>query len=457
MSKIIGHKDTSKPSMNLKKRVESYILEYELLDFDKVIIVGVSGGTDSVVLLHVLLSLGYNCAVAHCNFKLRMEASESDSLFVRKLAISLNIPHYSIDFETVEYAKSHGISIEMAARDLRYEWFSDLYAQLDAQAIAVAHHADDSIETMLMNLVRGTGLKGLTGIHPKNGKVVRPLLCCTRKEIEQYRIENQLQHVEDASNATLDYTRNKFRNQVIPLLEEINPSVRQTLYQTLSRFDGILSVYDRAINDTISQVTSTEGELIKINIEQLQQSAHVTTVLYEMLHPYGFSNDTIEKISLQLESESGKSFFSDTHRLIKDRDCFILQPLQSRDELVYEIYENQIEISTPISLKINKLTKTGDFSLSKENSCALLDYSKLKFPLILRKWQEGDTFYPLGMNKRKKVSDFFIDNKFSLIQKEQTWLLLSADEIVWVVGCRIDNRYRITENTQEVFEIKLAV
>lgn len=457
MSKIIGHKDTSKPSMNLKKRVESYILEHELLDYDKVIIVGVSGGTDSVVLLHLLLSLGYKCAVAHCNFKLRMEASDNDSLFVRNLAISLNIPHYSIDFETVEYAKSHSISIEMAARDLRYEWFSDLYVQLDAQAIAVAHHADDSIETLLMNLVRGTGLKGLTGIHPKNGKVVRPLLCCTRKEIEQYRFENQLQHVEDVSNATLDYTRNKFRNQVIPLLEEINPSVRQTLYQTLSRFDGILSIYDRAINDTISQVKSTEGELIKINIEQLQQSAHVTTVLYEMLHPYGFSNDTIEKISLQLESESGKSFFSDTHRLIKDRDCFILQPIQSRDELVYEIGENQIEISTPISLKINKLTKTGDFSLSRESSCIHLDYSKLKFPLILRKWQEGDTFYPLGMNQRKKVSDFFIDNKFSLIQKEQTWLLLSADEIVWVVGCRIDNRYKITENTQEVFEIKLAV
>jgi tRNA(Ile)-lysidine synthase len=439
--------------MNLKKRVESYIIEHELLDNEKVIIVGVSGGADSVVLLYILLALGYQCIVAHCNFKLRMDASDNDSEFVRSMAKSLGLSHYSIDFDTVGYAKERKISIEMAARDLRYEWFHKLLNELDAQAIAVAHHADDSIETMLMNLVRGTGLRGLTGIHPKNGKVVRPLLCCTRSEIEAYLEEHKLSHVEDASNAELDYTRNKFRNLILPLLEEINPSVRQVLYQTTERLEGILTIYQRAIKAIQDQVVSNEGDRIKINIELLTKSGHVPTVLYEILHPYGFSSGLIEIISSQLNCEAGKSFYSDSHRLVKDRDSLILQVLDYTVSDEYEIDESQVEIEIPILLKFNKFNKSDDFKFSESNACVHLDFSKLKFPLVLRKWKMGDAFYPLGMNQRKKLSDFFIDNKLSVLEKEHIWLIVSGTEIVWVIGYRIDNRYRIEPNTTTIFEI----
>jgi len=436
-------------------KVQNYIIQHKLLTPNARVIVGVSGGADSVVLLHILLSLGYDCVIAHCNFHLRMEESKRDEEFVRNLSKSLHLPFYCIDFETTKYAKEQHKSIEMAARDLRYEWFYQLIEKLDAQAIAVAHHADDSIETMLMNLVRGTGLRGMTGIQARNEKVIRPLLCCTREEIETYIIRHDLENITDSTNATLDYQRNKFRNVVIPLLEEINPSVRQTLYSSLERFEGTLAIYDQAIANIRDKVLRVEDALIKLNIEELKKQVDLPTVLYELLQPYGFGKAVIEQINIHIGGESGKLFYSDTHRLLKDREYLIISKNEQSSNEEYFIFDNQTEISIPFNLKITKIKLGSDFHVSKEKKCIHVDASKLSFPLRLRHWSDGDSFFPFGMNKRKKISDFFIDNKLTIIEKEQSWLLLSGDEIVWVVGQRVDNRYRVTDETKDVYQFSI--
>jgi len=437
----------------MQQKVQTYILKHQLLTHNGPIIVGVSGGSDSVVLLHILLSLGYDCVLAHCNFHLRMDESDRDELFVRNLSKKLNVPLYKIDFETSKYAVEHKISIEMAARDLRYAWFYELLEKLDAQAIAIAHHADDSIETMLINLVRGTGLRGLTGIPSRNGKVVRPLLCSTRLEIQDYMTVHDLEYVEDSSNSTLDYQRNKFRNSVLPLLEEINPSVRQTLYDSLERFEGSLAIYQQAIEKIEQEIVTQEPGLVRINIEGIKKQVHLPTVMYEILHTFGFGAATILQITEHLDGESGKLFFSDTHRLLKDREQLIISKIEDKGEEVFWITALDREIHEPISLKLSKKTISPDFRVSKDKNLIHLDSSKLQFPLQLRRWREGDSFFPFGMQQRKKISDFFINNKLSRLEKEQSWLLVSGRDIVWVVGQRMDNRYRVSEDTKEVLEL----
>jgi len=437
----------------MQQKVETYIQKHQLLDHKKAIIVGVSGGTDSVALLHILVSLGYNCVIAHCNFHLRMEESDRDEEFVRELGKQLNVPFYHVDFKTTEYASREGISIEMAARDLRYNWFHELLKELDAQAIAVAHHADDSIETMLMNLVRGTGLRGLTGIQPRNKKVVRPLLCCTRLELENYLIEEGLDHVEDSSNASTDYQRNKFRNEIIPLLEEVNPSARQTLYDSLLRFEGNLAIYQQAIDRIKEQIIYKTGGVIRLNIELIKQQVHIPTIMYELLQPYGFSPALIEQVTQNLDAESGKIFYSDNYRLLKDRKYLLLSAREETATDSYLIQKDDTELTEPIKLTLQKMTVTPGFKVSKEKGCVHLDAALLHFPLQLRHWREGDSFFPFGMKQRQKVSDFFINNKLSMLEKEHSWLLVSGEDIVWIVGQRMDNRFRLTDETKEVVEV----
>jgi len=440
----------------MQQKVQTYIEKHQLLVPDKPVVVGVSGGTDSVVLLHILMSLGYECVIAHCNFHLRMEESDRDESFVRELANGLKIQSYFIDFETTEHASKHGISIEMAARDLRYAWFNELLVKINAQAIAVAHHADDSIETLLMNLVRGTGLKGLTGIPARNENVVRPLLCLTRSEIETYLVRYDLDHVEDSTNGSSDYQRNKFRNEILPLLEEINPSVRQTLYNSLQHFEGNLAVYQQAIHQIENEIVYIDSDSIKLDIDLLKKQIHIPTVLFELLHPYGFSNAVIEQITANLDGESGKMFFSDSYRLVKDRKYLILNEIKSVQKEKFRITENQKEIDQPFHLKITRKNITSEFIPSKKPDCIQVDASKLTFPLLLRKWEEGDAFYPFGMTQRKKVSDFFVNNKLSLLEKEQSWILISGEDIVWIVCQRLDNRFRVNEKTKMIVEFRLV-
>jgi len=436
----------------MQQKVETYIQKHQLLTRNKPIIIGVSGGADSVVLLHILLSLGYDCIVAHCNFHLRMEESNRDEKFVRKLAIESKKTIHCIDFETIKYADKYGISIEMAARDLRYNWFYELLEKFNAQAIVVAHHADDNIETMLINLVRGTGLRGLKGIPNRNNKVVRPLLCCTRNEIEDYLILHNLEHVEDSTNAKVDYNRNKIRNEVLPLLSEINPSIRQTLYNTIQHIEGSLTIYQQAIDNIEKQVVHKSGGLVKMDINQILKQVEVPTVMYELLYPYHFNPSVIEQITEQLNAESGKVFYSDTHRLIKDRKQLIISAKDAFESNSYLLSQVDKMIEHPFSMVISRQFVDAGFIVSKLKNKIHVDAAKITFPMKIRKWEEGDSFYPFGMKQRKKISDFFINNKFSLIDKEQTWLLVSGNEIVWIIRHRMDNRYKVTVETKEVIE-----
>lgn len=437
------------------QKVQSYIQKNQLLTYEKPVVVAISGGADSVALWHILKNLGYDCIAAHCNFHLRGEESDRDELFVRNLVKEHQAPFYKIDFDTTKYAAMNGISIEMAARDLRYEWFYKLLDELQSQAIAVAHHADDNIETMLMNLIRGTGLRGLTGIPNKNKKVVRPLLCCSRKEIEKYLTENKLSYVEDSTNKQLDYQRNKIRNTIIPLLEEINPSVRQTLYDSSERFKETYNIYSAAIKSVSEKIITQNPEFIKIDIEKLKEQLAYPTVLFELLYPLDFNSATIQQICDTLDGESGKVFFSTTHSLLKDRDSLIIHKKQEKNSKSYSISENQTEINEPIDIQVKKIIRNNDFQISKEKNKVHFDLNKIQFPLILRKWQEGDYFYPFGLKGKKKLSDFFVDNKFSLTDKENCWLLLSGNEIVWIIGHRTDNRFRITNETTDILQIIL--
>lgn len=439
----------------MQQKVESFIQKYQLLRLDKAVIVGVSGGTDSVVLLHLLVALGYKCVIAHCNFHLRREESDRDEIFVRKLAQDYNISSYFIDFETIEYAKEHKISIEMAARDLRYTWFEKLRVELNAQAVAVAHHADDGIETLLLNLIRGTGIRGLKGISKRNKNIVRPLLFLSREEIEKYLNLYNLEHVEDSTNAGIDYKRNKIRNEILPLLEEINPSVRQTLYNNLQHFEGNLAIYEQAINNIEKKIVRKANDIIRMNISLILQQADVPTIMYELLYPYGFSPSVIEQITSQLRAESGKTFYSEFYILIKDRNELIISIKQDIAQNDIFITQHEKNIQIPVKMNIKRIKIDENFGISKNRYKIHVDAAKLNFPLCIRRWKEGDSFMPFGMLQHKKVSDFLINNKCSLIDKEHVYVLISDERIVWIIGWRMDNRYKVTNQTTEVYEFQV--
>lgn len=441
--------------MHLK--VESFINNENLLQAHAKVIVGISGGADSVALLYVLHSLGYDCIAAHCNFQLRNEESNRDELFVRKFVDDFKIPAFFVTFDTRVYAKSQNISIEMAARDLRYEWFEKIRAEQQASAIAVAHHIDDSVETLLMNLVRGTGLRGMTGIPVRNGHVIRPMLCCTREEILAYLVRYNLDFVEDSSNASTDYTRNKFRNEVIPLLEEINPSVKHVLAQTIDRFKGIQSEIQTYMTKLAAEIVEYHNNDMYIDIEKLKSEPHPSTVLFELTYAFGFHSDQIQDIVDHLDGISGKIFNSDSHRLIKDRKKLIISKIEKKEFNCISVSENLDEVFSPIHLQFSLHINHPDFKVSKQANSIHIDADKLEFPLSIRTWQEGDSFVPFGMNGHKKLSDFFIDQKLSLREKEKTYLLVTGHDIVWIIGLRLDNRYRITENTKKILEVLLIV
>lgn len=434
-------------------KVQEFIEDNQLLTPNERIIVGVSGGIDSVVLLNVLSKLGYDCVVAHCNFHLRGEESNRDEKFVEDLSKSYEVVFKKIDFDTVTYAKAEKISIEMAARELRYSWFEKLAQEINVHSIAVAHHSDDSIETVMLNIVRGTGIKGLIGILPRNGKIVRPLLCCSRFEIEEYARLNDIAFVNDSTNEVNDFNRNKIRNQVLPILAEINPSVKQTLFENIIRIKGAWKIYEQKIKEIKDEITFYQDERFYIDIEKLKKQPDVKTVLFEILDDFNFNNEVLDDILKSLDGESGKKFSSSTHRLIKDRNFLIIDENEPDPSIEWTIEEGTNIIENPIHLEFNLIEKNENFIVSKSSEKVNVDADKISFPLILRKWHYGDTFQPFGMNQEKKVSDFFVDEKLNLFQKEDAWLLTSNGEIVWIVGIRLDNRFRITENTQKILEI----
>ncbi len=440
----------------MEKRVLNNIQENQLFEKNDSLIIGVSGGADSMVLLNILVQLGYKCIVAHCNFQLRKEESDTDEQFVSDYCERNQLVFEHITFNTKKIALERKISIEMAARDLRYDWFEQVRINHNAKVIVVAHHANDQAETILMNLTRGTGLTGLTGMKFKNGCIVRPLLNISRQSIEDY---SRLKHISfryDSTNAESDFTRNKIRNQIIPLLEEINPSLIDTFISTSKRLLDLNTFTTSKIKEIASRIIETEGELIYIKLDDAELKSNAEYLLFELLYPYGFANEQISKICASLEKESGRMFYSQTHQLNTDRDRIIISPLKSIATDDIFILDKVQEYESPIHITLSLKDFTSDFKISKESQLVHLDFKKIKFPLKLRKWKHGDQFYPFGMNKSKKVSDFFIDLKISRTEKDRIWILCDhTGTILWILGLRLDNRFRVDNTTQKILEISI--
>ena len=444
----------SKMKSEIKSKVRQNIRENRMLSDHSVVIVGLSGGADSVAMLHILHSLNYNCIAAHCNFHLRGEESDRDEQFAADFSASLGIPFHKIDFDTISYAQNNKISIEMAARDLRYEWFETLRKKENAEAIAVAHHKDDSVETLLLNLIRGTGLRGLTGIKPVNGKITRPLLCLSKEEVNKYISENNLNFVVDSSNKEDHFTRNKIRLQIIPLLQTINPALSDGLTQTMENLIEAEKIYNHEIDKAISNCFNKEKSTI--NIPLLTSYPSPEAILYEILKNYGFGKEIVLSIAKSTQSQSGKEFFSDKYRIIKDRNTFILAPInQNTGETSFLIKKEIQRLETPVKMDFYSIDASENSSFSKEKNIAYFDEDKLIFPLTLRKWENGDRFMPFGMKNTKKLSDYFSDQKLSLADKENIWVLCSGNTICWVVGERSDERFRIDSATKKIRVAKL--
>lgn len=437
-------------------KVQEYIVHHKLFTKQSKVLVGLSGGPDSMVLIHLLMQLGYNCIAAHCNFHLRGKDSDKDAAFVSKWCNENNIPLFTIDFDTEEYAATNKISIEMAARELRYNWFEKLRLEQNADVVGIAHHQDDSVETILINLIRGTGIKGLTGIPIVNKHIVRPLLQVSRRQIMEYLSSNKVPYVIDHTNEEEMYTRNIIRLKVLPTLKKLNPSVKNSIITTSNNLKEAEKIYNGYINQAIEEVLNNN----LIDIAKLKETYSPQSVLFEILSPIGFTSSVIEDISNNLDSIPGKMYHADGFRLLKDRDYLIISDielgeLQNKDK-EYLIYADSTDKNLPFSLTVHKEEYTPEFEIKRNKTILHCDIDKLAFPLTLRRWKEGDWFVPFGMKGKKKLSDFFSDNKFSIFQKEETWVLLSDNDVVWIVNHRADNRFRITEATNTVYTLSLG-
>ena len=432
-------------------KIKSFIETNELLTTDKPVITGFSGGSDSVALLFILNRLGYTCIAAHCNFHLRENESDRDEAFCRQFAKQYGIHFEKADFDTKAYTAKHHVSIEMAARALRYEWFEALRKQYEAQAIAVAHHRDDSVETMLLNLIRGTGIRGLCGIRPKNGMIVRPLLGVGKDDINHFIEEQSLSFVTDSSNHSDEFTRNIIRLRLLPMMKEINPSIESALERTAAHLTDVETIYLQSIEHAKQSFLKKSDGVVRISVDELAGLPAAKTILYELLQPYHFTRQQASDIFNSLPGESGKMFDAPEgdYQLLKDRDSLFIYKKTEDKTKTYTIEEDDEDLSyLPVCLSIRKVEITRPFEIDKSPLSATFDYEKIHFPLVLRQWREGDWFIPFGMKGRKKLSDFFNDHKFSIYQKNKTWLLCSGKDIIWVVGKRPDNRFRVDNHSK---------
>ena len=433
-------------------KVERFIQRHGLLTGKRLVLVGLSGGADSVALLGVLVRLGYPCRALHCNFHLRGDESDRDEVFARQFADSLGVPFLKVDFDTRGYAAIHQESIEMAARSLRYRWFEEQRQAFNAEAIAVAHHRDDSVETLLMNLLRGSGIRGLGGIRPRNGQVVRPLLAVSRAEIEEWLQTQGWDYVTDSSNLSDAYTRNFIRLRVLPLLEQLNPAARETIARAAAHLSAAEQLYAYTVEEARKAVFITADSL---SIEALMRYPSPETLLYEWLRPLGFSRIVVGELFESLTGLSGKQFYSATHQVLKDRDRLYIAPLQEPSAWQpIEIPVATGELTQPLHLSFQLMERTSDFQLERASDAAYFDAEKLPGRLTLRLPQTGDWFVPFGMRGRKKLSDFFADQKMNRWEKLRQPLLCAGESIVWVVGRRADDRFRVGEETKMIFSVK---
>ena len=426
-----------------------------LCSSDDRILLAVSGGIDSVVMAHLFRQAGVNGAIAHCNFQLRGEDSQQDVSFTKELAGSLGYTFFSKEFEVEEVAEDRKISIQMAARELRYQWFGELLEEHGFDCMATAHTMNDSVETFMLNLSRGTGIRGLSGIPVSTGKVIRPLLFATRTEIEAYADREGIRYREDASNRETKYRRNKIRHDVIPVMEQINPAFIQTMSGNMERLQEALTIFRQAVELTRRDLFSTESGQICINIQSLKALTPKDTWLYELFSPYGFNRMQCEGIGQILDSDSGKRSISPTHQLFKDRDRLILTTSDPGgfDRYYLDSPENVSSLPFPMDIEVMDREELDPIPTEPDTAC--LDLDLVQFPLTLRHWIHGDYFFPLGMEGIKKLSDFFVDRKIPVPEKERIWILASGKKIVWILGLRIDHRFRITEKTRRVLILRL--
>jgi tRNA(Ile)-lysidine synthase len=437
---------------------KAYIKSSGLFDQSDRILLAVSGGVDSIVMVQLFKDAGYNFGIAHVNFGLRGVESDGDEAFVNKLASQMGVPFYSKNFTTKQYAADNKVSIQMAARDLRYAWFDEIVKDNGYGYVATAHHLDDQAETFFINLLRGTGISGMHGIMPKQGRIIRPLMFTTREKIMSFALDLNLAWRDDRSNKSRKYLRNKLRLDVLSELYKINPRFSYKLNESITHLREVESIYHNHIAGITADLVQHTAEGILISIDWVYEYEPHDTYLFELLKPYGFTFSVVKEIVRSLDTFSGKVFYSPTHRLLRDRESFIIQPLTELTEAsvnkeIYSIDRTESKIQHPILLHWHETEQVADLPMGK--ACiACLDLDELTFPLHLRKWEKGDWFMPLGLKGRKKISDFFINQKVSLADKEKTWLLVSGEDIVWVVGKRIDNRFRITSKTRLAFVLK---
>jgi tRNA(Ile)-lysidine synthase len=418
---------------------------------EKKLLIAVSGGIDSMVLLHLFQQLNYKVAIAHCNFSLRGDESDSDEKFVRDYAVQYYIKLHVTTFDTKRFASDSKVSIQIAARQLRYTWFNELLENERLDYLLTAHHLDDSVETFLINFTRGTGLEGLVGIPENNDNIIRPLLPFTRAEIEAYATENSILWREDSSNASTKYLRNKIRHDVVPVLKSLNPSFANSFTQTIASLKQAQSMVEDAAVIIYRQVVTDFDNQKRIDILQLKRLPNYKAYLYQWLNPLGFT--AWEDVYNLVDATAGKYVTSANYRILKDRDVLIVEPIQSIDLSVYEIAETTEQIALPIALNL-KVVDSNDAVATKGS--VFVDKELIKFPLLVRKWQEGEYFYPAGMNGlKKKVSKYFKDEKMSLSDKENTWILCSENDIIWIIGKRGDERFKVTDATTQILKIEV--
>lgn len=440
------------------QKFQDYIVQNSLLSGNEKVLLTVSGGKDSVLMAHLFKLSGCDFGIAHCNFNLRGQESQRDEAFVKMLAAQLEVPFYVVHFDTIAYAEEHKISTQMAARELRYTWFEKLRVQEDYQLIAVAHHQNDAVETVLLNLTRGTGIAGLHGILPKRGFLIRPMLCLSSEEIDEAMVLNRLSYVEDSSNASDKYARNKIRQKVIPQLKAINPNLEETFEHNIRRFAETEIVLQQMVLQVQKKICKAEGARVLVDLESIRNLVPQRLLFFEILKAYHFTEKVTDDILQSLDHQSGRSFYSTSHRATLDRGKLMItecMPAKVQEAILIHPHDQKVFMVNDLI----QIIYTENISFEKEKSKAFVDAEKLIYPLILRKWEHGDRFMPLGMKTFKKISDFFIDEKVPLPLKDQIPVLVNGNgELIWVAGMRQDNRYKLTTATKKVaiFELKIS-
>ncbi len=426
------------------------------------LILAVSGGADSVILADLLFKSNFDFSIAHCNFQLRENESDEDEKFVRSVAEKYQKEFFIKKFETKIYVDEHKISIQEAARNLRYEWFKELinFQKANQQSttsnfLCIAHHADDNIETVLLNFLRGTGLQGLKGIaaFDKRRKIIRPLLFARREEIIVYAKENNLEWREDSSNASDKYTRNFFRHQVIPLIKEKFATADENILNNINHFNEEHLIYEEAIAAIKKKLVEEKGNEIHIPILKLKKQVAFKTIIWEIFKQYNFHASQVDEIIKLLDAENSAFIKNEKYIVLKNRNWLVIAPNESKSSGHILIEGNDKKIIFENGMLTFEKVLTTNFKLQTSNSIATLDADEIQFPLLLRKWKQGDYFYPLGMKKKKKVSKFFIDNKLSKIEKENVWVIEMNKKIIWIVNHRIDERFKVSDSTKNILKI----